>query len=388
MNLNNQIVSDMNEIVNAFNEHFINITNENNDYSPLINTNYNISYPFKLYPCCNDEIEKTIDNLNSKSSNGYDQISAKFIKKYKNLLVPTFTKLINQCLEEKKYPEKLKIGSITPIYKNGCKQALSNYRPITKLSTIDKIYEEILLNRLKEHLNANKIIDNNQFGFVKNSNTTSACINLIENIYDSIENDNLTALLSIDLTKAFDYVDIDILLSKLQEIGIYGNDLNLFRSFLMQRKQFVQINNSKSNIKTCKSGVPQGSKIAATLFIIYINGIFKLKLKSQMQFYADDGAFIFKARNIDQLIHEVQHDLMLIEEWLKSNKLKLNLKKTKIIIFDKNNHNNNEIKHCIGVTFNNALIEKVETMKILGLVIDSKLNWNEHIKYIKKKLFQ
>lgn len=167
------------------------------------------------------------------------------------------------------------------VYKSECK----NYRPITKLSVLDKIFEEVLLNRLKQHTKANKIINEDQFGFVENSNTLAACIKCVETIYEKMDRKRYIALLSIDLVKAFDSVIIDCLLNALYQIGITGNNLEIYENFLNDRKQFVHINNVKSETLNVKCGVPQGSKLASQFFIIIINSIFKLTLKGKAQFW-------------------------------------------------------------------------------------------------------
>lgn len=146
-------------------------------------------------------------------------------------------------------------------------------------------------------------------------------------------------MLSMDLSKAFDRVNIKTLLLHLNEIGIKNECLKLFESFLMNRKQYVLINDTKNDMKTVIKGVPQGSKLAATLFIIYINNIFKLPLK----FYADDGNLIFQSDKYKNLIEDMTYDLHLIDNWIEKNNLKLNIAKTKIMLFD----NGKKMTRCI-----------------------------------------
>lgn len=338
----------------------------------------------KLEQCTQEEIDKIIMSLNSNSSNGYDNISTKFMKKYREILANPITKYINSSFVTGVYPESLKIGCVVPIHKKGNSLECANYRPITKLSVIDKIFEEAILSRLRRHIENNDIIDRNQFGFTKNSNTTAACINCMETIYESIDKGKYVAMLSIDLAKAFDSAHTNTLISKLKEIKIKNKPLEILESFLRGRRQFVKINKTKSTNRCVKVGVPQGSKLAATLFIIYINGILKLQLKSKPQFYADDGIFIFTADNFEELIEHIRYDIQIIYDWFRDNQLQLNVSKTKIMIID--NHRNEDIKHWIGINFNGELIKKETSIKFLGLTIDDKITWNDHLNQLKNKL--
>lgn len=207
---------------------------------------------------------------------------------------------INHTLITGEYSEELKIGCVIPIHKKGSKQKCSNYRPITKLSSIDKIFEEVMLRRRKVFLKDNNIIHENQYGFAENSSTLAASLNCIEKIYDNIDKNKYVSLISIDLEKAFDSVNLNILLNKLRNLNFKDTQIKLFENFLLNRKQATVINRKISNFKTVRNGVPQGSKLSATLFLIYINEILNLHLNSIAQFYADDGLMIFIADSLEK----------------------------------------------------------------------------------------
>lgn len=380
LHIQGQIETSDQENANNFNEFFANIIGEDSENIPE-RIDYEITHPFEYLNCTNSEITEIIASLNMNSSNGYDNISTKFIKRYGDKLAPALTSFVNECFVTKEYPETLKIGCVVPIYKCGQKHNISNYRPITKLSVLDKIFEETILKRIKNHLKLNNIIDKNQFGFVDNSSTLAAGINLMDSIYQATDTSDYTAILSIDLSKAFDRVHMKTLLLHLEEIGIHGENLKLFKSFLTGRKQYVQLNDAKSEVRETKNGVPQGSKLAATLFIIYINGIFKLPLKAITQFYADDGVLLFKGNSMENLSQNIRHDLVLLDGWLEKNHLKLNVAKTKILVV-KNGKNTGVLDHFIGINYQGQLIESVKAIKYLGLVIDNQLSWDEHTKNV------
>lgn len=381
--INGKLIIDKKQMANAFNEYYINNIKPKR-IEEFRQTNYENISNFEMNKCNEEEIISIVHSLNNNASNGYDNISARFIKKYDEYFSQILTKFINDALETGIYPDTLKIGCVIPIFKKGNKLECVNYRPITKLCVFDKIFEQVLLTRLQNHLNNNNIINENQFGFIKNSNTLAACTNCMENIYNLIEKNKYIALISIDLEKAFDSTNIAILINKLKEINIKETELKIFESFLSNRKQYVQIESNQSKYDNIEIGIPQGAKLAATLFIIYINGILKMKLKSIPQFYADDGLFIAHGKNYNELIENINYDIKIIHEWFNDNHLKLNIKKTKIMLIKTKNEE--EMQHFIGINFDNKLIERVNSIKYLGLTIDDKLSWDEHVDTIKGKL--
>lgn len=378
-------IADPLKIANCFNKYFTSVVEapETTEYVERSSTGSRI--PFELNSCDIREVGQAIKELNSASANGPDGISARFLKTYNHILAGPIADFINNCFRSGVFPKELKIGSVIPVYKKGSKEMCSNYRPITKLNTLDKIFEGLILSRLKEFLKSNKIIDEHQFGFIENSNTLAACISCTEFLYENLDKKKFVAMLAIDLSKAFDSVNLQIMIKKLAEIGINGKELQLFESFLLNRQQFVQINKVKSEMIEVHTGVPQGSKLAATLFIIYINSIFKLKLKGTPQFFADDGTFLYEADTYQEIKENIKTDLQMINQWCNIHLLKINLEKTNFIIF--NNYKNiPNINDFPGIVFNNTLIKRVEKMKYLGLWVDSKLNWTEHLKNITTKL--
>lgn len=351
------------EIANCINNFFLNRHVSNDSMSLPNRINYDITHQFQMTECTNEEIRNIFKKLNLKSSNGYDDVSARFICKYKEHLIEPLVKFINESFANGIFPEELKLGSVIPIYKSGSKAEAQNYRPITKLSVFDKIYEEAMLTRLKSHLNKNNIIHKNQFGFVDKSNTLAAALNCVENLYDKIDKKKYIAILGLDLSGAFDTVNLIYLLHKLKEIGIDNVNLKLFESFLLNRKQFVQVDGEESEVKQVNIGVPQGSKLASSLLLIVINGILKIKINGTMQFYADDGTIEIVADSFQQLMEFINSDLKDIIAWLNEHQLKINLKKTKILII--NNHSDiPTIDEMDGITYNNEKIMRERNQSI------------------------
>lgn len=224
---------------------------------------------FFLYSVDEEEIFDIIMNLKNSFSTGVDNINTKITKECAISLSKILVYYINQSFESGVFPDCLKIAKIIPIYKrNGAKYEIENYRPISLLNIISKVFEACLYNRLYSYLNINKFFENSQFGFLKKSNTTSACISFIDKIQRGLNINNLVCTIFLDVAKAFDCVDRKILLKKLEQIGIRGNAYDLFDSYINDRNQAVYIKNTCSDIKKTLYGVAQGSKLGPLLFII------------------------------------------------------------------------------------------------------------------------
>lgn len=334
LNIDNKIIIDSQEMANIFNNYFINIIKTNDASLPNSQTRININKPFELNHCTVEETENIIMALNSNSANGIDNISTKFLKRYSHILAKPISRYINESMKDGKFPNALKIGNVIRIHKKGNKENCNNYRPITKLSAIDKVFEETILIRLKTFFKENNIIHEKQYGFVEKSDTLSATLNCIEKIYASVDKKKYVAVLSIDLEKAFDSVNHKNLLYKLSKLGINDIQMKLFESFLLDRKQVTTVNGEISTEETSRNGVPQGSKISATAFLLYINEMLNLPLKSSAQLYADDGLLISVAESFDQLITDLLHDMDLIYNWYEKNQFfkKKTIKKKKLSI--------------------------------------------------------
>lgn len=237
------------------------------------------------------------------------------------------------------YFDYLKAARVITIFKSDDPNKCKNYRPISILSVISKIYETVLKTRLEDHLFTNKLIHENQFGFMKKSNTSAAVINFLKSVYDGLnkkkKNKQRVGAIYLDLQKAFDSVSHKLFVEKLEKLGVAGNFLNIMQSFLYNRKQYVQIGNEKSVERNIKYGIGQGTILGPLIFTIFINELVSLELHSKSQFYADDGVFILCAPTNQILKQLMIDDMTQINQWLTANKLSLNVKKTKFMVFQK-----------------------------------------------------
>lgn len=382
----NQTYTTETDIAECMNHFFVNVTNELNfpsdphDYQYLNNFSRSFSYNFNLSPTNVAEVKLAIDSLKPAAATGYDSISSKFIKKFSNKIAPIFVKFINISFENFSFPNSLKTAIVTPIFKSGITTNTSNYRPISVLSAFSKIFEIIIKQRLNYFMMMNDFLSKEQYGFEKNSNTSAACLSLTHFISKNMDEGNYVACVFLDFQKAFDSVDHEVLLYKLKKMNLNLNQIEFFRSYLNNRQQKVRVNDTLSQPKINKKGVPQGSILGPDLFKIYINDISYLNLKGQIQLYADDAVLKYYSKDEGNLRKDIENDFKIIEQWLKKHYLLLNIKKSKILLF--------ENKKFMSTLFqcNNETIETVKQFNYLGLILDSKLKWCDHVENIIRKI--
>ena len=318
-------------------------------------------------------------SLSNKKSVGYDDISITILKRCAQIISLPLSNIINQCFEQGVFPDALKKAIVIPVHKKGDIKNASNYRPISLISNITKIFEKALNNRLMNYLYSNNIIAQEQHGFIKGGSTILSIFKVIDTITKSWEDKTSVVLILLDLQKAFDCVDKQLLLCKLEKYGIRGSALDLFSSYMSNRKQCTKINGVFSSWKDITNGVPQGSILAPSLFLLFINDLPKA-ITNKLFLFADDTAIICESRDQQQIVTEVQMAITNLNKWFTENGLKLNENKTEILTFGNYYHFPSNID-VLG-----TIINTKNTAKFLGIIIDKHLNWKPHIEYILTKL--
>ena len=388
--IDGKIITDSCDIVDKFNEYFTTIGSSLAATIPtsIVSFKDYLKHPgrdsFFLYPTDSFEIINIVNKLKVKTCYGMDGIPINIIKATIENIAEPLSILINCSLSTGIVPDKIKIGKICPVYKNGEKDSFSNYRPISVLSNFSKIYEKIISNRLQSYIDSKKILSNVQYGFQSNHSTYMAILDMYSKISSAIDKDEFSIGIFVDLSKAFDTLNHDILLQKLEYYGIRGIPLKWFKSYLSNRQQCVSINGVSSTLKHITCGVPQGSILGPLLFVIYINDIVECSPSLTKILFADDTNLFHSDKDVLKLFRTVNHELFTLSEWFKANKLSLNAKKTHYILFTNKKVDMAEMN--LELKIDDIILECVDQTKFLGVYIDKKLNWIAHIDYISPKI--
>ena len=386
-------------IANKFNQYFASIAskmNENNEsgirLEPLPKFTDFISKQnsksIYMSECTEDEISKIISELqNGKASD----FPIHVIKKLSHILSPVLKHHYNFLMNKGHFPTILKIGKISPIYKKDDEELLENYRPVSTLPIFGKIFEKVIYSRLYGFLASSGILHDSQFGFRKGHSTSHALNYTTHYINEALVRGNHVLGIFIDLSKAFDTIDHEILLSKLQNYGIRGEAHSLLKSYLLDRKQYVSVLGEKSENLPVLYGVPQGSCLGPLLFLIYINDLTNACKDSHFVLFADDTNIFVISKDRPELYRKANAVLNRVHLYMLANKLHINTGKSCYIEFSKSQSKENTASENASpngqtLFINDLPLERVESTKFLGVTIDKHLNWEEHRARLSKKL--
>lgn len=344
------------------------------------------------------EIKEIIQGLKQVSSPGWDNIPTRIVKHFIRYLTLPIAYLCDLSLESGNFPAVFKKAIVCPIFKAGARDQITNYRPISILSTLSKILEKVMNKRLVSFLEKYNVLVDNQFGFREKRSTEDAVLRLTSWITSHTDKGDKCIGVFLDLQKAFDTVSIPILLSRLENVGIRGVTLKWFETYLTGRSQSVRVENCTSEYYACTYGVPQGSTLGPTLFLIYINSLGKINFDNgTMCMFADDTVLMFHNTSWKTVTESAEMGLKKVTCWLENSILSLNVDKTKYLCFSKTavgrpcsdhklkihvypcNRGDKVNCSCLG-------LNKVNSIRYLGVIIDDKLNWLEHIKVIQQRV--
>jgi Reverse transcriptase (RNA-dependent DNA polymerase) len=408
--INDSLITDPVVIANQFNNFFTNVASDiaskihptsppsHNNLTPVIDADAP-KFDLSSNPITDEEIISCIRSLEDKRTPDMSGISSNIIKKIYPSIIRPLKHVFSKSLTSGIVPSKFKIAKVIPLFKSGNCLDMSNYRPISLLSSFSKILEKIVHTRLYSYLSANSLISPNQFGFRPNHSTSHPMTLLINKLSSAINSKKHSIVVFCDLRKAFDTCNHKILLKKLSALGVVGSGLRWFENYLSGRKQYVSCGDSDSSLLSILIGVPQGSILGPLLFLVYINDLpGSTDLFSLL--FADDTALTACADNLADLYSSINAELRKLCTFFRENKLSLNPEKTNYLLFthnnsspppelhlvlNNNNPNENDPSH-ISVLSRVLTTDKTPAIKYLGVYFDSNLNFKFHINQISKKL--
>ena len=332
--------------------------------------------PFSEIQISESDIKQAIEETKINSAPGLDGLPPVFLHKCKLNILKPLTVIMNKSIQSGEIPEVWKEASITPIFKGGKKEEPANYRPVSLTSQIAKLLERIIRWYLVTYLELINAFPDSQHGFRAFRSTVSQLLQHYDDIVSALEEKSNIDVIMLDFSKAFDTIDISILLKKMKKLGIGGPIARWIGNFLLERKQKVVVNKHSSEWSEVKSGVPQGTILAPLLFLIYIADIGDDVIDSILASYADDSKLRKKIKS-EQDGEKLQSDLNTVFRWTDTNLMKFNLSKFEILRIGKQQHLKENIKYT---TPQNENIPESDTVKDLGVIFNSEGNFEDHIK--------
>ena len=372
------------EIVNGFNEFFTNIGPRLASKIELSGKSYMdflsqpSDYSFFLFPTTDCEVVNLLRGLDIQKAAGYDNISAKLLVNAAEYIAGPLCHIFNLSFVNCKFPDALKVAKVVPIFKKGAKENPANYRPISVLPLISKILEKAVNNRLVNYFNKHDLFYKHQYGFRKRHSAKLSLINLLSRLTSQIDQGNSTIGIFLDFSKAFDTIEHKILIAKLLHYGVRGNPLLWFADYLNQRYQYVSVDSLNSVKLPVVCGVPQGSILGPTLFLIYINDLPNSSDFFDFRLFADDSNLFHTYPNDINCI-----DLSLVEDhlrnvtcWCDSNRLTINISKTNYVLFQQKRR----AVYAYGdLCLKNQPLVRSHQASFVGVIIDEHLTWKPHI---------
>ena len=378
---NDNVIENESEIAEGFNHFFAGIGEElrkkikHTTDSPLEGIPNFVGNPLNECEITDANEVSQIVNAMRMVGGGYDEINTRIFKSTYTAILPEIVYFLNLCLQQGIFPTSFKKAIIKPIYKAGDKHLFNNYRPISLLSVFSKLLEKLIYVRVNNHLNLNNILCDNQFGFRQGMSTYMPILLLQDKITSAFENNSIMCGIYLDLRKAFDTVNIEILLKKIQQYGIINNAHNMLKSYLSERTQCVKINDVRSTFLPMQMGVPQGSILGPLLFILYINDFPQVCGQQITTFlYADDTSIFIEGKSEEELQTSLNVFMPKVAKWFTTNQLSLNTDKTFYQIYT-----SKKTAVEVSLQLDGAAIKRAQTVKYLGVFIDEDLKWKTHI---------
>ena len=368
-----KLVSKLPRSVSAFGENFVFNFYRTKGIRPK-SFSFSIVTEFKVL--------KYLNKLSPNKATGLDGIPSRFIRDSAPIIAGPLAHIINLSVIQGVVPDDLKTARVVPLFKKNDKTDVGNYRPVSILSTVSKIFERVIYDQLEEYLANKNVLYDYQSGFRKGMSTDTCLIHLTDFIRLQMDKGHFVGMLLLDLQKAFDTVNHEILLTKLRAIGLTDNAVMWLSSYLSNRMQLVENAGVLSSSAPIKCGVPQGSILGPLLFLIYVNDMSAV-VRNKLLLYADDSAILVSGKDKKSIEDNLSSDLHLVSQWLITNKLSLHLGKTESILFGSHRRVNSQSP--LDIKCNGQAIESKTSVKYLGATIDQFLSFETMARSVIKK---
>lgn len=325
-----------------------------------------------------DNIEQAMSGLKDKTCFGFDNIPVRILKDGMEVLSRPFCNLFNLIYDQKITPEKWRTARVIPLHKKGNKADISNYRPIANLCASSKIFERLILTRLLE-VEKERGVDmsgRTQHGFKKSKSTVTASLELQNQIAKALDDDCYVAVASLDLSAAFDVLNVNLLLTRMEKLGIPFDLLHLIKAWLTDRIAYVEVGGSCSEYYKIEHGSGQGSILGPVLFNYYMSPLIR---SENMLAYADDSYIVKVGKTKTEALDGLQLRVIAAEQWMSGSGLKVNVSKTEMVVFHRHETGQGEIK--IG----EVTVKSKQSMNVLGIQFDNRLTWETHVEMAIKK---
>ena len=325
----------------------------------------------------------SLNGINACKATGLDNIPAKFVTDASEIITSPLTHIINLSLSQGIMPDDLKNARVVPLHKKTSKTDVGNYRPVSVLNVISKVFERVVHDQLHQYMHDMNLLYEYQSGFHKSYSTDTCLMHLTDYIQLEMDKGNYVGMILLDLQKAFDTVNHDILLGKMKAMGCSNSAVKWFRSYLSDRKQLTDLSGTRSELDNITCGVPQGSILGPLLFLMYVNDM-EIAVQCKLLLYADDSALLIPGRNLKDIEKQLSRELSCISEWLVDNKLSLHLGKTESILFGQKRKIKNK---SLSVVCDDTKISSSSTVKYLGAELDQSLDGEEMARKVVNKVY-
>ena len=388
---NGKLITDPKEVAETFNQFFINVVKDVGENSDVdIDENHpsvNVikqkvledREKFAFQKVDETKIKKYVMKIGAKKATGIDNLSPKILRLTKDVLAKPITNIVNYMIETGKFPSSLKLARVTPVHKKNDTMCKENYRPVSILPAISKVFERTISEQLEEYFDHvfNPLLSAYRRGY----SCQSTLLAMIERWRRALDENEIAAAILMDLSKAFDCVNPVLLTEKLKAYGLDNKAVKLIECYMTNRKQCVRVTNSHSSFCDIIKGVPQGSILGPVIFNIYLNDIFLFTENATLYNYADDNSLSFCHKDLDIVKQTLERESSHLITWFEQNRLKANPEKFQAIVVSKK-------KNDESITFNigDTNIRSEKCVKLLGVTVDSKLNFDSHIQNLCLKI--